>query len=218
MKSIVILISGRGSNLDALLAARLPGRVAAVLSNRPDAPGLAIASRLGIHTAVVDHRAFAQREAFDDALRREIDRHEPDLVAAAGFMRVLGTRFVEHYEGRLMNIHPSLLPMFPGLHTHRSALAAGVKLHGCTVHFVTSCLDGGPIIIQAAVPVLDSDTEATLAARVLVQEHRIYPQAVRWFLEGRLHIDGDARVRVDVEQPSQAALIAPPIVPEQVRG
>lgn len=214
MKSIVILISGRGSNMEALLAARLPARVAAVISNRPDAPGLASAERFGIETAIVDHRAFAQREAFDDALRREIDRHEPDLVAAAGFMRVLGTGFVEHYEGRLMNIHPSLLPLFPGLHTHRSALAAGVKLHGCTVHFVTSRLDGGPIIIQAAVPVLDSDTEATLAARVLVQEHRIYPQAVRWFLEGRLHIDRDARVQVDAGQPSQAALIAPPIVPQ----
>ena len=196
MKSVVVLISGRGSNLRALLAAGLPARTAAVISDRPGVAGLAIAEEFGVPAAVIDHRAAVSREAFDDALAAEIDRHDPALVILAGFMRVLGPAFVERYAGRLMNIHPSLLPGFPGLHTHRRALAAGARIHGCTVHFVTPSLDSGPIVIQAAVPVLESDDEDSLAARVLAQEHRIYPQAVRWFLEGRLAAGPDGRVRL----------------------
>lgn len=192
--SIVVLISGRGSNMQALVEAGLP--VNAVISNRADAAGLAFASEHGIATAIVDHRGFATREAFDAALAQEIDRHAPALVVLAGFMRVLTAAFVQRYAGRLINIHPSLLPAFTGLDTHARALAAGVKIHGCTVHFVTAELDHGPIIIQAAVPVLPDDDEATLAARVLRQEHRIYPLAARWFIDGRLLIEGDAvRVR-----------------------
>lgn len=194
MKSVVILISGRGSNLGALLAARLPARVAAVISNRADAAGLAIARAHGVVTVVMDHRRYDSRAAFDAALAQEIDRHAPDLVLLAGFMRVLGDDFVRHYADRLLNIHPSLLPAFPGLHTHRQALAAGVKIHGCTVHFVTPTVDAGPIIAQAAVPVLDGDDEDSLAARVLEQEHRIYPEAVRWYLAGRLRLSADGRV------------------------
>ncbi|HZN85150.1 MAG TPA: phosphoribosylglycinamide formyltransferase [Burkholderiales bacterium] len=191
--SVVILISGRGSNMQAILEAGIP--VAAVLSNRADAAGLAVAARRGVATGVVEHRAYATREAFDAALAAAIDRHAPRLVALAGFLRVLTPRFVAQYAGRLMNIHPSLLPEFPGLDTHARALAAGAQRHGCTVHFVTERLDGGPIIAQAAVPVLPGDSEAALAARVLAEEHRLYPQAIRWFLEGRLVIEGD-RVRV----------------------
>ena len=191
--SVVLLISGRGSNMQAILDAGIP--VAAVLSNRADAAGLALAARRGVATGVVEHRAYATREAFDAALAAEIDRHAPRLVALAGFMRVLTPRFVARYAGRLMNIHPSLLPEFPGLDTHARALAAGAKRHGCTVHFVTAQLDHGPIIAQAAVPVLPGDTAASLAARVLEQEHRLYPQAIRWFLDGRLVIEAD-RVRV----------------------
>lgn len=196
MKSIVILISGRGSNMEAIVRSALPGGgVAAVISNRPGAAGLAFAREQGIPTAVVDHTAYPDRERFDAELARCIDGFAPDLVVLAGFMRVLTDRFVEHYAGRLVNIHPSLLPAFPGLHTHRRALEAGVRVHGATVHFVTPALDCGPVIIQAAVPVLDGDDEAALAARVLAREHRIYPQAVRWFLEGRLKVDGN-RVRI----------------------
>lgn len=183
---IVVLISGRGSNLQALLDAHLP--VAAVLSNRADARGLETAAARGIATRIVEHRQFPTREAFDAALASEIDRFSPRLVALAGFMRVLTPTFVERYRDRLLNIHPSLLPAFPGLDTHARALAAGVKLHGCTVHFVTPELDHGPIVIQATVPVRVDDTPQTLAARVLRQEHAIYPQAVRWFLEGKLVI------------------------------
>jgi phosphoribosylglycinamide formyltransferase-1 len=208
MKNYVILISGRGSNMEAILAANLPGRCAAVISNRPGAAGLAYAVERGVVTVVVDHKVQADRAAFDTALAAEIDRHAPDLVILAGFMRVLGDDFVRCYEGRLLNIHPSLLPSFPGMHTHAAALAAGVKLHGATVHFVTPSLDSGPIVIQAAVPVLASDTAETLAARVLVQEHVIYPQAVRWFLEGRLHLI-DGRVRLDGENVAIGTLIAP---------
>src|SRR3954469_12339301 len=182
MKRVVILISGRGSNMESIVAAGIP--VAAVISNRPEARGLAFASKRGIPIQVVDHRAHPTREAFDIALAAAIDEFRPDLVVLAGFMRVLGDGFVKRYEGRMLNIHPSLLPSFPGLHTHRRALEAGVKVHGCTVHFVTPQLDHGPIVIQAAVPVQPADTEAALAARVLEQEHRIYPRAVRWFLEG----------------------------------
>ncbi len=192
--AVVVLISGRGSNMEALLGAGIP--VSAVVSNRPDAKGLATAKARGIRTAVVDHKAYASREAFDEALAREIDRHEPKLVALAGFMRVLTPAFVGRYAGRLMNIHPSLLPSFPGLHTHERAIEAGVKLHGCTVHFVTTELDHGPIVIQAAVRVLPDDTPEALAARVLEQEHIVFPRAVRWFLDRKLVIAG-SRVRVE---------------------
>lgn len=195
MKSLVILISGRGSNMQALIDAKLPGSIAAVISNRPDAPGLAIAKKHGLETRTLDQRSYSGREAFDSALAQTIDAYQPDLVALAGFMRILGENFVNRYAGRLMNVHPSLLPAFPGLHTHRQALQEGVKIHGCTVHFVTSQLDRGPIIIQAAIQVLPGDTEERLAARVLQQEHRIYPEAVRWFMEGRLRL-GDNGVEV----------------------
>jgi phosphoribosylglycinamide formyltransferase-1 len=197
--SVVVLISGRGSNLQAILDARIP--VSAVISNRADAGGLAIAERRGVATAVVEHRRFATREAFDAALAGEIDRHAPRLVALAGFMRVLTPGFVARYAGRLVNIHPSLLPAFPGLDTHARALAAGAKRHGCTVHFVTAELDHGPIIAQASVPVLPGDTPQTLAARVLAQEHLIYPRALRWFLDGLLVVeDGKVRVKGDHAQ------------------
>ena len=181
---IVVLISGHGSNMQALIDAGLP--VSAVISNRADAAGLAIAAGRGIATRVVEHRRYAAREDFDVALGAEIDRFAPRLVALAGFMRVLTPAFVARYRERLFNIHPSLLPAFPGLHTHEQALAAGVKVHGCTVHFVTADLDHGPIVVQAAVPVRAGDNPETLAARVLRQEHVIYPRAVRWFLEGKL--------------------------------
>jgi phosphoribosylglycinamide formyltransferase-1 len=190
---VVVLISGRGSNMQALVDAGLP--VAAVIANRPDAAGLQAAQARGIATAVVDHRRFSGREAFDEALAGEIDRHQPRLVALAGFMRVLTAGFVERYRSRMLNIHPSLLPAFPGLDTHERALAAGVKVHGCTVHFVTPELDSGPIVIQAAVPVRPGDSPAELAARVLEQEHVVYPRAVRWFLEDRLVLE-QGRVRV----------------------
>jgi phosphoribosylglycinamide formyltransferase-1 len=193
--NIVVLISGRGSNLAALLAADLPVTVAAVISNRDDARGLAIAQAHGIPGVVVAHRDFASRAAFDAALAAALDAFAPALVVLAGFMRILTPGFVRHYAGRLINIHPSLLPAFTGLDTHRRALEAGVKIHGCTVHFVTPELDHGPIIAQAAVPVLEDDSEESLAARVLVEEHRLLPQAIRWFAEGRLVI-ADGRVRI----------------------
>lgn len=206
MKRVVILISGRGSNMRALVEAAIPqARIAAVISNRPEAEGLAFARARGIETRLVDHRAFAGREDFDAALAAEIDRFEPDLVVLAGFMRVLTDAFVEHYRGRMLNVHPSLLPAFAGLHTHRRALQAGVKVHGATVHLVTPELDGGPIVVQAVVPVLPDDDAATLAARVLREEHRIYPLAVRWFVEGRIEIAADGRVRVrDADYPEHA--------------
>jgi len=198
MQRIVVLISGRGSNMEALVRAcaaqHWPAQVVAVLSNRPDAAGLAWARQQGLATEAVDHRAHASREAFDRALQQAVDRHRPDLVVLAGFMRVLGADFVRHYAGRLLNIHPSLLPAFPGLHTHRRALEAGCKVAGATVHFVTEALDHGPIVIQAAVPVRPDDDERTLAARVLASEHCILPLAVRWFVEGALRIE-DGRVR-----------------------
>ena len=179
--------------MQALVDAGLP--VAAVIANRPDAAGLQAAQAHGIATAVVDHRRFPGREAFDEALAAEIDRYRPRLVALAGFMRVLTAGFVQRYRSRMLNIHPSLLPAFPGLDTHERALAAGVKVHGCTVHFVTAELDSGPIVIQAAVPVRPGDSPAALAARVLEQEHVVYPRAVRWFLEDRLILE-QGRVRV----------------------
>jgi len=200
MKRIVTLISGRGSNMQAMVEAGLP--VAAVISNRAGAAGLNYAAARGIETAVVAHRGYATREAFDAALAQAIDAYRPDLVALAGFMRILGGGFVLRYQGRMLNIHPSLLPAFPGLDTHARALAAGVKLHGASVHFVTAELDHGPIIIQAAVPVLPHDDEAALAARVLAGEHRIYPLAVRWFLEGKLVIENGV-VRVEGDHPQQ---------------
>ena len=186
MKSIVILISGTGSNMAAIVRAaqaqrwaeRLNARVAAVISNRPGAKGLDFAREQGIAAAVVDHKAFDGREAFDAALAAEIDRHDPALVVLAGFMRILTPGFVAHYAGRLINIHPSLLPAFPGLHTHQRAIDEGCKLAGATVHQVTAELDHGHILAQAAVPVLPGDTAKRLAARVLTQEHLIYPRAV----------------------------------------
>lgn len=183
---IVALISGRGSNLEALLDAGLP--VGAVISNRADAKGLELARARGVEAIVVEHRAYAMREAFEEALCARIDSFAPRLILLAGFMRVLTGGFVERYHGRMLNIHPSLLPAFPGLDTHARALAAGVKVHGCSVHFVTAQLDHGPIVIQAAVRVLPGDTAASLAARVLRLEHVIYPRAARWFLDGRLVI------------------------------
>jgi phosphoribosylglycinamide formyltransferase 1 len=209
MKRIVILISGRGSNMEALLRAQLPARTGAVISNVPHARGLETARTHGIPTAVVDHRAYPQRAAFDAVLAAEVDRHSPDLVVLAGFMRVLTDDFVKRYRGRMLNIHPSLLPAFPGLRTHRRALEAGVRIHGCTVHFVTPEVDHGPIVTQAAVPVLGGDTEEILAARVLEQEHVIYPQAVKWFCEGRLRLSPDGRVLLDRAHDVAGALVSP---------
>ena len=208
MKSLVILISGRGSNMQALIEAKLPARIAAVISNKPDAAGLEIAKIHGIETSVVDHRAYPGREAFDAALTERIDSYQPDLVALAGFMRILGSDFVNRYHSRLMNVHPSLLPAFPGLDTHARALQEGVKIHGCTAHFVTLQPDHGPIIVQAAVQVMPDDTAQTLAARVLQQEHRIYPAAVRWFMEDRLRLSGN-RVAVSNATTAGAVLYSP---------
>lgn len=192
----VILISGRGSNLHAILRAvaeqALPIDIRAVISNRPAAPALTLARDADIPTEILDHTAFPDRQSFDDALQNLIDSHTPELVVLAGFMRILSPSFVSHYHGRMLNIHPSLLPAFTGLDTHRRALEAGVDEHGASVHFVTHALDGGPVVLQAHVPPLPGDTAATLAARVLEAEHRIYPQAIRWFAEGRLHLAGDA--------------------------
>ena len=199
MKNIVILISGRGSNMEAIVRAleaeRWPARIAAVISNKPDAKGLAFAQAHGIPTAVVPSKEFASREAFDAVLQQTIDGYQADLVVLAGFMRILTASFVEHYAGRMLNIHPSLLPLFPGLHTHRQALEAGVLEHGATVHFVTAELDHGPAVLQARINVLPGDTETSLAERLLEQEHLIYPQAVRLFVEDRLNIvDGEVRI------------------------
>jgi len=202
---IVVLISGRGSNMEAIVRAcaaeQWPARVEAVLSNRPDAAGLALASEHGIATAVVDHRAYPERERFDEALAQAIDAHSPDLVVMAGFMRILGPAVVDRHAGRLLNIHPSLLPAFPGLHTHRRAIEAGCKASGASVHFVTAELDHGPIIAQAVVPVLADDDEAALSARVLAQEHRLYPRAIAWLVEGCIdRRDGVVRHRDGVSQ------------------
>ncbi|MBC3927640.1 phosphoribosylglycinamide formyltransferase [Undibacterium sp. CY21W] len=194
MKKIVILISGRGSNMraivDACISQKWPAQIAAVISNKADASGLAYAAGLGIDIAVVVSKEFSSREAFDHVLQQKIDEYSPDLVVLAGFMRILTPAFVEHYAGRLLNIHPSLLPSFTGLATHRQALDAGVKVHGATVHFVTAELDHGPIVAQAVVPVKADDTEDSLALRVLEQEHVIYPQAVRLFVEDKINITG----------------------------
>jgi phosphoribosylglycinamide formyltransferase-1 len=191
---IAILISGRGSNMEAIVRAcaaeRWPAQVVAVVANRPDAGGLAFAAEQGIATAVVDHTAHATRDGFDATLADTLDGFAPDVVVLAGFMRILGAAFVRRFEGRLLNIHPSLLPAFPGLHTHRRALEAGCKAAGATVHFVTPELDHGPIVMQSVVPVLPGDDEPALAARVLATEHLIYPRSVRWFVQGRLSLEG----------------------------
>lgn len=215
MKNIVCLISGRGSNLEAILRtarderwdSAADARVAAVVSNRAAAPGLAIAREFGVPVQVIEHGRFASREAFDAALVDAIDAHAPALVVLAGFMRVLTAHFVEHYEGRLINIHPSLLPMFPGLATHRKALAVGVRVHGATVHFVSNDVDAGAIIAQAVVPVPPVDTEEALAARVLAQEHRLLPRCVRWVVEGRVRL-ARGRAVVDGIDPAELALFA----------
>ena len=217
MKNIVILISGRGSNMEAIVRAcaaeAWPARIAAVISNRADAAGLDFAQANGIATAVVDHTGFASREAFDAQLAERVDAFRPDVVALAGFMRILTPGFVQRYDGRLVNIHPSLLPLFPGLHTHQRAIDAGCKVAGASVHFVTADLDHGPIIGQAIVPVLPDDTERSLAARVLEQEHRLYPRAIRWLVEGVLeqragvvrHVAGESQLLGTVAPPAAPA-------------
>ncbi|MDE2089171.1 MAG: phosphoribosylglycinamide formyltransferase [Gammaproteobacteria bacterium] len=208
---LVVLISGRGSNLQSIIDAHergaLPVEIRSVISNRPGAPGLERARRAGIATRVLDHKTFPDRQAFDRALMALIDAYDARLVVLAGFMRVLGPEFVRHYQGRLLNIHPSLLPALRGLHTHERALRAGLMEHGASVHFVTDDLDGGPVIVQARVPVLPGDDAERLAARVLAQEHRIYPLAIRWFVEGRLRLD-NGRLLLD-----GAPLPAPVVVP-----
>ena len=200
---IVILISGRGSNLQSIIDAvaedKLPVEIRAVISNRPAAEGLKRASQAGIPTDVVDHSQFPDREAFDQALLTCIERFQPKLVVLAGFMRILTAGFVNHYQGRMLNIHPSLLPEFPGINTHRRALDSGCKQHGASIHFVTEAVDGGPVVLQAQVPVQEQDTVATLAARVLEQEHRLYPLAIRWFAEQRLQLDSSGQATLDGE-------------------
>ena len=202
---IVVLISGRGSNMEAIVrtcaAEAWPAQVVAVISSRLQAAGLAFATANGIEALALDHNAYATREAFDAALVHAIDTHAPDLVVLAGFMRVLGPELVSRYAGRMINVHPSLLPAFTGLHTHRRALAAGVKVAGATVHFVTADLDLGPIVAQAVVPVLPDDDEHTLAQRILVREHVMLPRVVRWFVEGKLTIDGAGLVHVAGGEP-----------------
>ena len=210
MKRIVLLISGRGSNMAAILDSNLPIEIAAVISNRGDSAGLEIARSRKLPAFSIEHKDYALREDFDSALAMKIDEFSPDFVILAGFMRILGIDFVKRYSGRLVNIHPSLLPSFPGTKTHRKALEEGVKIHGCTVHFVTEKLDHGAIIIQAAVPVLEDDDEESLAARVLEQEHRIYPQAIRWLVEGRINREGN---RVLLGGKSGGALVSPEIEP-----
>jgi phosphoribosylglycinamide formyltransferase-1 len=210
MKKYVILISGRGSNMQSLLASELPGECVAVISNRPDAAGLDYARNRGVPAVALDHKQFPDRASFDAALAAEIDSRGADLVLLAGFMRVLGADFVRRYEGRMLNIHPSLLPAFPGLHTHAQAIAAGVRVHGCTVHFVSAELDAGPIVIQAVVSVREDDDASSLAARVLTEEHLVYPRAARWFLEGRLSLR-QGRVHVAGSTVANGALIAPVI-------
>ena len=209
----MVLISGSGSNLQAIIDgardAELPVDIRAVVSNRDDAFGLERARRAGIETRVLNHRDFPDRESYDAALRDLIDEYRPGLVILAGFMRILTPGLVHHYQGRMFNIHPSLLPDFRGLHTHQRALEAGVDRHGASVHFVTEELDGGPLIIQAWVPVYESDTPDLLAARVLKQEHRIYPQAVRWFAEGRLRLV-DGQVVLD-GNPLEAPVLLDPV-------
>jgi len=212
-RAVAVLISGRGSNMAALLAAAenpaYPAEIVLVLSNRADAPGLAHAAARGVPTAVVESRAFrGDRTGFEAAMEAEIARAGAEIIALAGFMRVLTPAFVARWEGRMLNIHPSLLPAFPGLDTHARALAAGVRLHGCTVHLVTAGVDEGPILAQAAVPVLPGDTEASLAARVLAQEHRLYPAALAWLAAGRVRREG-GRAVVEGAAAAEDALLNP---------
>jgi phosphoribosylglycinamide formyltransferase-1 len=203
MKRIVILISGRGSNMQAIVQAcaheRWPAQIVAVVANQPQAAGLTWAQQQGLPTLALDHRLYAHRADFDAALLEACQGYQPDFIVLAGFMRVLGETFVRHFQGRLINIHPSLLPAFPGLHTHRRALEAGVKWAGATVHFVTPELDHGPIIAQAAVPVMAEDSEASLAARVLEVEHPMLVQCVRWMVLNRIYLEGDQVVQIDRE-------------------
>jgi phosphoribosylglycinamide formyltransferase-1 len=209
MKNVVILISGRGSNMQSIVNAQIANaHIAAVISNRPDAAGLAWAAERGIQTAVLDHKQYADRASFDAALAEMIDGYAPDLVVLAGFMRILTADFVNHYANRLINVHPSLLPAFTGLHTHQRAIDEGVKLAGCTVHFVTAELDHGPIIAQAAVPVLDGDTADALAARILVHEHQLYPQAVAWFVADALQVE-NGKVRTAIRAADDQFIRAP---------
>lgn len=193
---LVVLISGSGSNLQAILDAcqdhtKVNAEVVAVISNRPNVYGLERAKLSGVASEVLDHKAFDGRESFDQALAEKIDNYQPDLVILAGFMRILTADFVDHYAGRMLNIHPSLLPKYQGLHTHRRALENGDKQHGASIHYVTAELDGGPVILQAAVPILEGDDEASLAARVLLQEHQIYPAVIHWIAEGRLRFENN---------------------------
>ena len=196
-----VLISGRGSNLqsiiDAVANGSLPVEIRAVISNRPAAAGLQRATRAGIPVTVIDHAGYPDRHAFDQALLEAIERFQPELVVLAGFMRILTAGFVQHYKGRMLNIHPSLLPDFPGLHTHQRALASGCRQHGASIHFVTEAVDGGPVVLQARVAVFPQDTVTTLAARVLEQEHRLYPLAIRWFAEQRLKLDSTGHAVLD---------------------
>jgi phosphoribosylglycinamide formyltransferase 1 len=204
----VVLISGRGSNMRSIVEAGTGLDVRAVISNRPGAKGLEWAASHRIDTKVVDHKAFPTRDAFDAELARAIDGYGPDLIVLAGFMRILTNGFIARYPRRILNIHPSLLPSFPGLHTHARALEAGVKVHGATVHVVTPALDNGPIVVQGVVPVLAGDNEELLAARVLEVEHRIYPEAIRWFVEGKVDFAGDV-VQVRGSSISADSLVSP---------
>ena len=213
---LAVLISGRGSNLQAILdqaaSGELPAQIAAVISNRPGVAGLERARKAGVPALELDHKNFADRSDFEAALIELIDHQRPDLVILAGFMRVLTAGFTEHYRGRLLNIHPSLLPKFRGLHTHERAIAAGEIEHGASIHFVTAELDGGPVVAQARVPVLPGDDPDTLAARVLEREHRLYALAIRWFAEGRIELDGE-RVQFDgkpMVEPLRLEDVAPP--------
>ena len=205
---IVILISGRGSNLQAIIdrtaAGKLPVEIRAVISNRPLAGGLQQATQAGLETRIIDHTGYTDREAFDEALQACIDSYQPALVVLAGFMRILTPGFVDHYRGRMLNIHPSLLPDLPGLNTHQRALDAGLREHGASVHFVTEATDGGPVLLQTRVAIREDDNVDSLAARVLQQEHRLYPQAIRWFAEGRIFLDENGHIQLDgrlLEQP-----------------
>ncbi|MDR3391238.1 MAG: phosphoribosylglycinamide formyltransferase [Sulfuriferula sp.] len=206
---LVVLISGRGSNLQAILDAGLPVEVAAVLSNRKSAAGLQLAEARGIPAHSLAHTEFPDRAEFDQAMMRVIDGYAPDLVVLAGYMRILSDAFVQHYAGRLINIHPSLLPSYPGMDTHARALADGVKIHGCTVHLVTPVLDRGPVIVQAAVAVRSDDTAETLGARVLAAEHKIYPLAIRWFAERRLVFGDDGKVNLLNDEGSEQSVFYP---------
>ena len=213
-RRVAVLISGRGSNMTSLIAAAkdpaFPAEIALVLSNRPEAPGLVTARENGITTVAIDHRHHLSREAFERAMQEVLEAHAIELICLAGFMRILTPWFVERWTGRMINIHPALLPLYRGLHTHERALADGVKLHGASVHFVVPGMDEGPIIAQAAVPVLDGDTPDALGARVLAQEHVIYPLALGLLAGGRLTIDG-VRVRVSGEAATTSALVAPQV-------